>query len=329
MKYIYLTLSILFTALILDANRALLLPLNLEEEVLLDMASGTSLTGLVKTLKTHDLLRARRDRYYIVVFGLLRGDANRLHAGEYHLVPGTSAYQLLTSMISGRVRMESVTLVEGWNYRQFLAALHAKAGVTRKLESTEPEAVAAAVGIEGGHPEGWFFPDTYHYGNETSDVYILKLAYKAMRKALDEEWQNRAEGLPYNTPYEALIMASIIEKETAVSEERHEIAGVFVRRLQKGMLLQTDPTVIYGLGEGFDGNIRRSDLRTDTPYNTYTRAGLPPTPIAAAGRASINAALHPADGDSLYFVSRGDGSHVFSATLAEHNRAVRKYQLKQ
>lgn len=329
MKYFLLLISLLITAFVLDANRALLMPLNASEDIRLEMAPGTSLSGLSKTLKANNLLRARRDRYYIVMFGLLRGEANNLQAGEYIVRKGTNARQLLAAMVSGKVRQLSITFLEGWNYRQILAALHAHEGVTHKISSDEPQAVAAAVGIDGDHPEGWFFPNTYQFATRTSDVEILKIAYAAMRKVLEEEWPKRAEGLPYQTPYEALIMASIIEKETGLGSERPEIAGVFVRRLQKGMLLQTDPTVIYGIGKHFDGNIRRRDLLTDTPYNTYMRAGLPPTPIAAAGRAAVLAALHPAEGDSLYFVSRGDGSHKFSSTLREHNAAVRKYQLKQ
>lgn len=328
-KYSFFLLALLATVLIVDANRALLLPLSLQEDVRLDMAQGTSLTGLVKTLKAHQLLRAKRDRYYLVLYAMVRGEANSLQAGEYIVTRGMSARDLFTAMVSGKVRQLSVTLLEGWNYHQILSALHSHPDIVRKLPSDEPEAVAAAVGIEGTHPEGWFFPDTYRFVSRTSDVELLRLAYQAMVRVLDQEWQNRADNLPYATSYEALIMASIVEKETGLASERGEIAGVFVRRLQRGMLLQTDPTVIYGIGKAFDGNIRRDDLRRDTPYNTYTRAGLPPTPIAAAGRESIHAALHPAEGESLYFVSRGDGSHQFSKSLDEHNQAVRKYQLKK
>ena len=185
------------------------------------------------------------------------------------------------------------------------------------------------IGIEDDNPEGWLFPDTYLFDRGTSDVEILSRAHRRMREVLDEEWAKREQGLPLETPYQALTLASIVEKETGLASERPQIAGVFVRRLQKGMKLQTDPTVIYGMGDDFDGNIRREDLTRPTPYNTYVIQGLPPTPIALPGREAINAVLHPADGDALYFVARGDGSHHFSATLDEHNCAVRHYQLNK
>ena len=197
------------------------------------------------------------------------------------------------------------------------------------LAGTDESALITMLSSEYQSLEGMFFPSTYFYSTQSSDLDILKRAYDTMQSVLDAHWQRRQPDLPYENPYEALIMASIIEKETGQAAERKQIAGVFVRRLQKGMKLQTDPTVIYGLGEAFDGNLRRKDLRTDTPYNTYTRSGLPPTPIAMPGEASIEAALHPADGKALYFVAKGNGWHAFSATLREHNAAVRKYQLKK
>ncbi|KJS28084.1 MAG: aminodeoxychorismate lyase, partial [Pseudomonas sp. BRH_c35] len=197
------------------------------------------------------------------------------------------------------------------------------------LDGLTDAEIMSRIGASGQHPEGRFFPDTYRFTRGTSDADLLRRAYARLEQVLEEEWQQRAEGLPYKDAYQALIMASIIEKETGVPGERGEIAGVFVRRLARGMLLQTDPTVIYGMGEKYKGRITRTDLRTPTPYNTYTNAGLPPTPIAMVGREAIHAALHPADGTSLYFVARGDGSHVFSDTLNQHNRAVREYQLKR
>jgi UPF0755 protein len=201
--------------------------------------------------------------------------------------------------------------------------------VRTTLDGLEPPAIMAALGLEPRHPEGLFFPSTYRFDDGDSDADILRRAYRRMQRVLDDAWAKRDPELPYATPYEALIMASIVEKETGQADEREAIAGVFVRRLRRGMKLQTDPTVIYGLGAAFDGNLRRADLRRDTPYNTYTRHGLPPTPIALPGAAAIEAALHPADGKALYFVAKGDGSHHFSDSLRQHNNAVRRYQLKR
>lgn len=251
-----------------------------------------------------------------------------LHAGEYRLEPGMNVNGLLTMLQRGEVIQRSVTLVEGWNFSQFRDALSR----AERLQQTLPqewsnEQVAAELGLDEAHPEGLFFPDTYLYTLGMTDRDILNRAYQRMQREMTEAWQQRAEGIPISTPYQALILASIIEKETGVAHERGEIAGVFSRRLQRGMRLQTDPTVIYGMGERWQGNIRRSDLRRPTPYNTYTIDGLPPTPIAMPGRDSLLAAVNPTPGKSLYFVARGDGSHVFSETLQQHNRAVRNYQI--
>lgn len=256
------------------------------------------------------------------------GQSSKVQAGEYHIPPGMLPNELLDMLVAGKVVQYSFTLVEGWNTRQLLAALKQNPDITHTLKTEDARQLMQELGLDKQHAEGWFFPDTYHFVRDTSDKALLKRASAAMRTQLDEQWQQRDSGLPYENVYQALIMASIIEKETGVAEERQKISGVFVRRLQKGMRLQTDPTVIYGIGESYDGNIRRKDLRTDTPYNTYTRGGLPPTPIAMPGLAAIHAALHPADGDSLYFVASGGGAHVFSSTLEQHNEAVIKYQLK-
>ena len=257
----------------------------------------------------------------------LQGKASKIQAGEYHVAPGMRPAEFLDMLVAGKVVQYSFTLVEGWSVQQILTALKQNANVTQTLTGINAPQLMQTLELEQAHAEGWFFPDTYHFVRGTTDKALLKRAYASMRRQLEEQWQQREKGLPYNNSYEALIMASIIEKETGVPEERQEIAGVFVRRLQKGMRLQTDPTVIYGMGEDYDGNIRRKDLRTDTPYNTYTRNGLPPTPIAMPGLAAIHAALHPAAGDTLYFVATGGGKHVFSTTLEEHNAAVIKYQL--
>lgn len=254
--------------------------------------------------------------------------AQPIKAGEYLFAPGTTPPQLLEKVISGAVLQHSFTVVEGWTFAQLLEALQRQETIQQTLSGLDEEQVMERLGYPGQFSEGRFMPDTYQFPRGTSDVAFLQRAYQTMAARLDEEWNNRAPGLPYQTPYEALIMASIIEKETALPAERPEIAGVFVRRLAKGIRLQTDPTVIYGLGSRFDGNLKRQDLTADSPYNTYMHGGLPPTPIALPGLAAIHSALHPAPGQAIYFVSRGDGSHEFSASLEAHNNAVRRYQIK-
>ncbi len=253
---------------------------------------------------------------------------SRVHAGEYELKQGMTPNDFLTLVTQGKVVQHSIILVEGLTFRQYLSKLAAQDDLKKELTGLTDEQIMTKLGKAGEHPEGRFFPDNYFYTIGTSDLDILNRAYVAMETTLEQLWEKREKDLPYKTPYEALIMASIVEKETGKAEERPTIAGVFVRRLRKDMKLQTDPTVIYGIGPEFDGNITRKHLRTDTPYNTYTRKGLPPSPIAMLGSASLEAALHPAKGDSLYFVAKGDGSHYFSATYKEHNNAVTKYQLR-
>ena len=255
--------------------------------------------------------------------------AGRIKVGEYALAADLTPRQLLQRLRDGRAIQYRVTLVEGWNMRQLRAALAAADPLEHETGDMDDAALMAALGHPGQHPEGRFLPETYAYQRGDSDLDILRRAHVAMAQALDEAWQARADDVPLATPDEALVLASIVEKETGQAHERPQIAGVFARRLRKGMLLQTDPTVIYGLGSGYDGNIRKRDLTTDTPYNTYTRVGLPPTPIAMPGRAALQAAVNPAPGDALYFVSRNDGSHVFSATYAEHDRAVDCYQRRR
>jgi UPF0755 protein len=255
--------------------------------------------------------------------------AGRLKVGEYALEPGMTPRELLQRMRDGRVIHYRVTLVEGWTFRQVRTALAAAEPLEHETGDMDDAAVMAALGHPGQHPEGRFLPETYLYQRGDSDLDILRRAHAAMDEALAQAWASRAQDLPLNSPDEALVLASIIEKETGQAHERPQIAGVFVRRLRKGMLLQTDPTVIYGRGSGYDGNIRRRDLTTDTPYNTYTRPGLPPTPIAMPGRAALLAAVNPAPGDALYFVARNDGSHIFSATYGEHSAAVDCYQRRR
>ncbi|KIZ33540.1 MULTISPECIES: endolytic transglycosylase MltG [Stutzerimonas stutzeri subgroup] len=297
-----------------------------DEALLLDVRPGDTPSGVLQRLEAEGVLE---DAFWLRLYWRLNLSGQSLHTGEYRLSPTMTARDMIGLWQRGEVVQHSLTLVEGWNFRQLRSALQNQPKLEQTLDGLTDAEIMSRIGASGQHPEGRFFPDTYRFTRGTSDADLLRRAYARLEQVLEEEWQQRAEGLPYKDAYQALIMASIIEKETGVPGERGEIAGVFVRRLARGMLLQTDPTVIYGMGEKYKGRITRTDLRTPTPYNTYTNAGLPPTPIAMVGREAIHAALHPADGTSLYFVARGDGSHVFSDTLNQHNRAVREYQLKR
>jgi UPF0755 protein len=259
----------------------------------------------------------------------LLGRAGDIQAGVYRLPDRITPYRLLEMLANGEVAQAQITFIEGWTFAQMRLALDVHPNVTHDTAGLSDNAVLGRIGASYAHPEGLFFPDTYHFSPGASDVQILERAYQTMQVRLAALWQNRPAGLPYRLPYEALIMASIVEKETGLESERDMIAAVFVNRLQRDMRLQTDPTVIYGLGPRFDGNLRKRDLETDGPYNTYLRAGLPPTPIAMPGAAALQAALRPADSSALYFVSRGDGSSHFSDDLAEHNEAVRRFQLRR
>jgi UPF0755 protein len=255
------------------------------------------------------------------------GAAGHLQVGEYALDPATTPRQLLQRMRDGKVISHRFTIVEGWNLRELRAALARAEPLEHAAAKLDDAALVAKIGHSGAHPEGRFLPETYAYTRGDSDLDVLARAWTAMDKALDAAWDSRAPGLPLHSKQEALVLASIVEKETGVAGERPEIAGVFLRRLQAGMRLQTDPTVIYGMGARYAGNIRKADLLADTPYNTYTRTGLPPTPIAMPGAAALQAATHPAPGDALYFVAVGDGSgrHVFTRSLVDHQAAVRAY----
>lgn len=301
-------------------------PLQLSEARTLEVLPGDTPSGLFQRLERDGMIS---DSFWLRLHWRLKLSGFTLHSGEYQLRPAMTARDMIGLWQRGEVVQHSLTIVEGWNFRQVRAALAALPTVQQTLDGVSDADVMARLGQPDAHPEGRFFPDTYRFTRGVSDLDLLKRAYSRLETVLAEEWEQRDEGLPYQNAYEALIMASIIEKETGVPSERGEIAGVFVRRLEQGMLLQTDPTVIYGMGEQYKGRITRSDLRTPTPYNTYTISGLPPTPIAMVGREAINAALHPVEGTTLYFVARGDGSHVFSNSLDEHNRAVREFQLKR
>ncbi|SIR80362.1 UPF0755 protein [Aquipseudomonas alcaligenes] len=301
-------------------------PLKLESERLIEVVPGDTPGGLLNRLEGEGVLDGA---LWLRLYWRFNLPGQALHSGEYRLTPQQSARDLLELWRRGEVVQYSLTLVEGWSFRQVRAALGRQEKLEQRLADLDDKALMDRLGLAGVSPEGRFFPDTYRYVRGMSDLDLLKQASARLDQVLDEEWARRADGLPYRKPYDALIMASMVEKETGVAEERGQIAGVFVRRLRSGMRLQTDPTVIFGLGERYNGNLTRAHLQQPTPYNTYVIDGMPPTPIALAGREAIHAALNPVAGKSLYFVARGDGSHVFSETLEQHNRAVREYQLKR
>lgn len=286
---------------------------------------GMSLRAFARELSGRGVLA---ESHSFVWLAHLTGRDRDLKSGEYRFRDGVTARELLDQIAAGWVIEYPVVLLEGWTFAQFMAAIEAAPKLTHALAGLPPAAIMQRLGYPGEHPEGRFFPDTYYYSAGQTDIMILANAYDKMRKLLRQEWEGREANLPFKNPYEALILASIVEKETGRTDERRLIAGVFINRLRHGMRLQTDPTVIYGMGKMFDGNLRLKDLLRDNPYNTYTRKGLPPTPIAMPGKESLQAVLHPMVTGALFFVSRGDGSHVFSATLKEHNEAVRQYQLK-
>ncbi|WP_374694527.1 endolytic transglycosylase MltG [Hydrogenophaga pseudoflava] len=259
----------------------------------------------------------------------LSGQSRAIKAGVYEIQPGATPRSLLGKLVRGEQALRSLTLLEGWNFRELMAAVRASPDLTQDLEGLDAAGIMARIGYPGRHPEGRFFPDTYRMVRQTTASSLLKQAAQAMEQRLALAWEQRDLSTSLRSPDEALILASIIEKETGTEADRAMVGGVFHNRLRIGMRLQTDPTVIYGLGERFDGNLRKIDLLTDGPYNSYTRAGLPPTPISMPGWASLLAAVKPADTRALYFVARGDGSSQFSATLDEHNAAVRKFQLQK
>ena len=301
-------------------------PIALDEPVLMTVDSGTAYSQLARQMEHEGVVS---DALWLRLYGRMNPAQTAIKAGDYELLPGMTPLGLLEAMVQGDVKLWAIQFIEGKTFDDMRAALAANERLEKVTTDWTDEQIMEAVGAADEHPEGWFYPDTYLFDSSETDLDIYKRAYTRMVSVLEEEWQSREKGLPYQSPYEALIMASIVERETGVPSERDQVAGVFVRRLQTGMRLQTDPTVIYGMGDDYDGRIRSRDLREYTPYNTYRIDGLPPTPIAMPARAAIHAALHPAEGDALYFVARGDGSHKFSRTLAEHQRAVREYQLNR
>ncbi len=301
-------------------------PLGNDTPVVFEIAKGQGLSAIADTLQQHGLVRKP---LWFRIYVLSSKAAGRLKFGEYEAPPGMTLRGLVDMLVAGKVRQHAVTFVEGWRFRQMLERLAQDAALEHQLKGKSDAEIMALIGAPAEHPEGLFYPDTYFFTKGMSDTALLQRAYRKMQAVLESEWRARTEGLPLGSPYQALVLASIVEKETARPEERARIAGVFVRRLTKGMFLQTDPTVIYGMGEMFQGDIHREDLQRDTPYNTYVRSGLPPTPIACPGILSIRAVLHPEAGDTLYFVARGDGSHVFSRTLDEHQQFVDQFQKPQ
>jgi UPF0755 protein len=309
-----------------DYQRALNTPAVIGNSILIAIEKGDSFNQI-----TDKLLAQKVDfkPFWFKIIAVQEKAVTKLKTGEYELAPGLTIPEILNQFVRGKTRQYAITFPEGWSVKEMLQEVEKNPNLEHTLHNVNFEALTHLIGVDIKHPEGVFFPDTYFFEKHTSDVAILKRAYNKMQSVLKQEWQHKAEALPFKTPYEALILASIVEKETGVVAERTLIAGVFIRRLQTGMLLQTDPTVIYGMGENYQGNISYKDLKTATPYNTYVIRGLPPTPIAMPGRDAIYAALHPDNSNTLYFVARGDGSHEFSVTLKDHNLAVDSFQRKK
>ena len=305
--------------------RTINLPLLLKADVIyFEVESGNSVARIAHKLAMEDIYE------YPQIFSMyarLRGLASSIQAGEYEITKGISAKDFLNMLVTGDIAQYRITLIEGWTLDQALNAIWQSPNIRREIELIDKEGISADLQLDFKSAEGLFFPDTYFYAKGSTDIEILRRANQKMDEVLTEAWTNRLGALPYENPYEALIMASIIEKESGSESERGDIAGVFVRRLELGMRLQSDPTVIYGMGEDYKGDIQREDLRKETAYNTYRIDGLPPTPIALAGMESILASLNPVLSEDLYFVSKGDGTHYFSSTLEEHNAAVNRFQI--
>ena len=298
----------------------------LQEAVIFEIDQGSSLSRVAGELQENGYLRFPQ---LWVTMARWRGVAGAIKTGEYEMLPGLTPVELLEKMVRGDNIQYRITLVEGWTFDQAIAAIRESKKLRIELENRSRRDIAQSLQLATEDPEGMLFPDTYFYTKGTSDLELLRRANLRLQEVLATAWQSRLGALPYEDVYQALIMASIIEKESAVGSERGHIAGVFIRRLEQGMRLQSDPTVIYGLGKEYTGNLTRAELGLETPYNTYRIGGLPPTPIALAGRQSIEASLNPLSSDYLYFVARGDGSHYFSGSLEEHNAAVNRYQRQQ
>ncbi len=302
-------------------------PLRMQaDETAVEFSPGSGVSGIANALVRAHVLHGRADSWRFRLLARVLGRGGSLQAGYYTFHPGDTPLSVLNRISHGQVTLRQVRFIEGWTFAEIRQAMNDSPWLNHDSRDMDTAAIAKAIGLQGSSPEGWIYPDTYDVRVGSSDLALLKRARLLMQTHLAAAWQGRAAGLPYRSPADALIMASIIEKETAQASERPQVAEVFINRLHQGMRLQTDPTVIYGLGNQFDGDLRKQDLLHDTPWNTYTRYGLPPTPIAMPGMPSIEAALHPASGNELYFVSRGNGTHVFSNNLADHNRAVGQFQ---
>lgn len=327
-------LSLLFLSfaggwLWMDYQNAVDQPALTGDVVYIEIEKGDSLDRIVSKLVNQKLAVKP---FWFKVIVVQEQALKRLKTGEYELTPGLTLPQIIALFVQGKTKQHAITFPEGWSFKEMRHEIETNPNIEHTLNSADFDHVMKKIsGADAAaqRPEGLFFPDTYFFEKHTSDLSLLQRAHDKMQRVLQQEWSIKAEGLPFKTPYEALILASIVEKETAAVAERPQIAGVFIRRLNKNMLLQTDPTVIYGMGDDYQGDIKSKDLIAATPYNTYVISGLPPTPIAMPGRDALYAVLHPDSGDSLYFVARGDGTHVFSATLKEHNAAVDKFQRKK
>lgn len=325
----FLIKLILFLLIVIGGTTAYLVTQPIKPDPLpldFNLQPGIGLKSFARQMKQAGLVE---NEQLFVLLGRILKLEKQIKFGNYQITKPVSMYELLQIVNMGKVAQSDLTIIEGWTFKQFREAMNASTKLRHDSQNLSDREILERIGASEPHPEGLFYPDTYIFPTGSSDIALIKRAYQTMQRQLKTAWEVRDKDLPFENPYQALILASIVEKETGKKSDRDMIASVFVNRLRKGMLLQTDPTVIYGMGDKFDGNIRKKDLLRDTPYNTYTRGGLTPTPISLPGKESLHATLHPAPSQALYFVARGDGTSQFSSTLIDHNKAVARYQLKQ
>ncbi len=323
---LFLIISIVSMVLWLEYEQVLTDPVISGKSKLIEIKKGDSFNKITDKLIQQNI--AIKPLWFKLI-AYQKKVSNKLKTGEYELQAGLTMPDILSKLVEGKSLQYSITFPEGWSFKQILQEIKNNPHIKHTLERNDYKSIMMKLSSDYEHPEGVFFPDTYFFEKNATDLSLLQKSHMKMLSVLNTEWEKREKGLPLENAYQALILASIVEKETGAAEEREKIAGVFTRRLETGMLLQTDPTVIYGMGDEYKGNIRYKDLRKPTPYNTYVIKGLPPTPIAMPGKEAIYAALHPAKGNSVYFVAKGNGTHIFSETLREHNNAVNKYQRKK